>query len=183
MKPFGETIVCMTVIIIAFLIGTAHFANAIDKRVRCDRYAKAAVAQQLENTSVGCGFTGPEWDSNYNYHYQWCMHGNNSNYDIINRGYEFRKDKLSHCNLSELDQKVHTRYDLTCGKYARSAVELNNQNLYWGCGFKPPKWDSNYQHHLKWCKHGDNLKNYAYDEYRARIAAMDSCPCPPPENN
>jgi len=41
--------------------------------VRCDQYAKKAVEQNNENISKGCGFSGPEWSSDYTTHFNWCV--------------------------------------------------------------------------------------------------------------
>ncbi len=38
----------------------------------CAHYARTAVAQNQENIRLGCGNTGPRWQSNYDNHYRWC---------------------------------------------------------------------------------------------------------------
>lgn len=38
----------------------------------CESYASAAVSQQNENISFGCGFTEDRWHSDYNGHLTWC---------------------------------------------------------------------------------------------------------------
>lgn len=47
---------------------------------KCDSYAKTAVAQNNENQMRACGFSDSRWSSDYDYHYNWCTLGNNSEY-------------------------------------------------------------------------------------------------------
>jgi PAN domain len=46
----------------------------------CQDYANQAVAQQQRNQQLGCGLSGPQWNPNYNDHYNWCMQGENLKY-------------------------------------------------------------------------------------------------------
>jgi hypothetical protein len=41
--------------------------------IRCEQYARDAIARNEENISKGCGFGGPAWSGNYSHHYDWCM--------------------------------------------------------------------------------------------------------------
>jgi hypothetical protein len=47
-------------------------ANA-DTNLNCDAYAKAAIAEQQQNLQLGCGFSGPAWQDNYQAHFAWCQ--------------------------------------------------------------------------------------------------------------
>lgn len=151
-------------------IGIYSSVSAADTPTRCARYAKSAVAQNLENNTKGCALSGPEWSSNYDYHYNWCMHGDNSTWPILNRGWNGRRDALSKCKP--------VSQEFSCEAYATLAVRANDKNIYWGCGFAGPKWSSDYRHHLDWCKHGDNFKNFAAKENVARQNAIKDCPAP-----
>jgi glutamine amidotransferase-like uncharacterized protein len=39
----------------------------------CNNWARTAVAQNEENLRRRCGFTGPQWNSDYNNHFQFCL--------------------------------------------------------------------------------------------------------------
>lgn len=41
--------------------------------VRCDGYARQAVAQGAEATARGCGVSGPRWTASYEGHLTWCI--------------------------------------------------------------------------------------------------------------
>lgn len=43
----------------------------------CRAYARSAVAQQRENLQRSCGFSGPAWNADEDYHFSWCTHGGN----------------------------------------------------------------------------------------------------------
>lgn len=42
-----------------------------------------------------------------------------------------------------------------CDAYAVSAMEQNLENLEYKCGFGPPVWSPNYEHHFNWCMQGN----------------------------
>ena len=65
----------------------------------CCDYANNAVQQNAENIKRNCGFAGPQWSSNYSYHYNWCMSGDN--WKISEDEYKKRKDALAlKCGVS-----------------------------------------------------------------------------------
>jgi len=39
----------------------------------CDIYSQLALTQNLVNEEFQCGLSGPRWNSNYQYHYSWCL--------------------------------------------------------------------------------------------------------------
>ena len=39
----------------------------------CNTYSIIAIGQNEANISNQFGFSGPEWNSNYAYHYKWCV--------------------------------------------------------------------------------------------------------------
>jgi len=47
--------------------------DQVDHCKSCRAYAKAAVQAAADNLTFGCGFKGPEWDTNEQDHYNWCM--------------------------------------------------------------------------------------------------------------
>jgi hypothetical protein len=46
----------------------------------CDEYATTACSQNNLNIMRECGFSDERWSSDYDYHYSWCVHGNNRQY-------------------------------------------------------------------------------------------------------
>jgi len=60
-------------------VDTGRIAASSRQR-SCQDYAKNAVSQQQRNQGARCGLRGPQWNPNYNDHYNWCMHGENLKY-------------------------------------------------------------------------------------------------------
>jgi hypothetical protein len=56
----------------------AGTATAQDVSRLCDAYARQAVQQNRQNAEFACGLSGPQWNSDYRYHYDWCLQGRNS---------------------------------------------------------------------------------------------------------
>ena len=134
---------------------------------KCDEYAKIAVLQNDSNLQMKCGFTGPLWNSDYNYHFNWCMNGD---------------------NVQFADKETKARADIKgkcsgCYSYAGFAVTQNQENIMKGCGFSGPQWNSSHSYHFAWCMDGDNWK-LAKDETDQREYALDNkctkTPPPPP---
>ena len=65
-----------------------------DTRVRCDQYARTAVAQNEENLSRRCGYTGSRWQSNYRVHYNWCA---NTQRNFADSETRIRAEDLRRC--------------------------------------------------------------------------------------
>ena len=49
--------------------------------VPCSQYARMAVGEQSENLARGCGYSGPDWHSDYDAHLRWCMGGRRAEAD------------------------------------------------------------------------------------------------------
>jgi hypothetical protein len=138
------------------------------KKKRCDWYTKGAVEYNNYNLKYGCGFTGPQWNSNYNYHYNWCMAGDNIKYvdaEIMSRN------------------KIYLPCDI-CRSYAEYAVSQNQYNIQHNCGLTGPMWNSNLTYHFRWCRSGDNYKLAQGERDKRDDALMTKCgkttPPPPP---
>lgn len=153
----------------AMALTTATFA--MDKQTLCKGYANSAISQQKENETRSCGLSGPEWSSNYDYHYKWCMHGNNSSIDNLNRGRSLRRGALQRTPSCA----GHQASEFSCETYAKSAVSSNDDNMFYGCGFTDDKWSSDYMYHYKWCSHGDNYLKFAGKGSGARKIALEKC--------
>ena len=128
----------------------------------CKNYSKTAVSQNQQNKQKGCGFSGPEWSSDYNTHFKWCMNVNDSARD---KEQDAREADLSKCN--------------TCANYAESAVSQNQKNKQKGCNISGPQWSSDYNNHFTWCMKGNNHK-IAWKETNARTEALNKCSSAPP---
>ena len=76
----------------------AELATCYGKNT-CDQYAKTAVAQNSENLQKSCSFSGPAWDSNYNNHKQWCMHGDNAKRAAAES--QSRQTQLARCGAAK----------------------------------------------------------------------------------
>ncbi len=75
-----------------------------------------------------------------------------------------------------------------CKNYAATAVQQNQGNLDWKCGYSGPRWSSNYQAHYDWCmkvpkssadseetKRKDLLKNCWQPSTSGDLSAHDWC--------
>ena len=58
-------------------LGNLQHQEVQDTTTACRNYASDAVRQQQENIRLSCGLVGPEWNLEFQYHYAWCMNGNN----------------------------------------------------------------------------------------------------------
>jgi hypothetical protein len=125
------------------------------KKSRCDFYAKQAVLANDYNLKCGCGQKGPQWSSDYSYHYNWCMQG-----DVVVAQKEdsARWALMGHC--------PH------CCDYAHTAVWQNAENIKRGCGFTGPQWSSNYSYHYSWCMQGENWGQISTIELNKRGDAL-----------
>jgi hypothetical protein len=69
--------------------------QANSKQTISEHYAKESVRQNKENISNNCGFKGSSWSSDFNYHKNWCLHGDN--YLQIDRILADREKQLKTC--------------------------------------------------------------------------------------
>jgi len=67
-----------------------------DSRERtCRDYASSAVAQQRQNLKRSCGFSGPQWNPNFEDHYNWCLSGGNVRFAADEQ--QRRQQALANC--------------------------------------------------------------------------------------
>ena len=112
-----------------------------DKNKACTYYADVAIQAYQEDQSRKCGFyPGSGWGSDHQAHYLWCMTGTNSK--LINSKIEHLRDSLEQCRA--------------CEKYSNTAIAQNKINLIHHCGYSGGQWNSNYDHHFKWCMQGQS---------------------------
>jgi len=121
--------------------------------VRCDQYANTAISQYMKNMESACGFKGPAWSGNYSNHYEWCMKVPRTQSDA---GTKQREDDLANrCAGTQPSQPegggTMSGPEVRCDQYTKSAISQNQENISKGCGFGGPRWNSDYNHHYKWC--------------------------------
>ena len=123
----------------------------------CERYANEAVHANEQNQQLGCGFAGPEWQSNYANHYGWCLN---------------IRDPASLANETN-KRNAALAICPRCVSYAKESVTQNEQNLSLHCGYTGPAWQSNYGNHFGWCM--VNSTDSAESERAKRIEALSFC--------
>jgi len=104
----------------------------------CDQYAEEAVRQNETNREKECNYKGPNWHSDFDAHYKWCMK------EIPGRIDSARQDRekaLKECRAPR-DK---------CEWFAREMVRLNKKNLRKGCGYSGLGWHSDHDAHVRWC--------------------------------
>lgn len=69
--------------------------DKLDTCRACNIYAGTAVLHNKVNDARYCGYTGGRWNSNRDYHFKWCLSGNNQ--QKINSESRLRKAKLDLC--------------------------------------------------------------------------------------
>lgn len=108
---------------------------------RCEQYAKVAVQQQKDNVALQCGFQGPEWSDDYQRHHDWCAEVEAQE---SGAGTKLRELALDACRKAQ-DRPTQ------CDAYAKSALQDQQDNLAWGCGYEGPAWSSDHAWHYNWC--------------------------------
>ncbi len=108
-------------------------ARAADAQ-QCQRYANDAVHANDQNNALGCNLAGPQWQSNFSNHYNWCLGQPD---DALSSETHLRDQAIESCGR--------------CVDYAREAVSQNEQNLSRSCGYSGPQWQSDYNAHFGWC--------------------------------
>lgn len=121
---------------------------------RCQSYANRAVSQQRQNRSRGCGYSGSEWQDNYQTHFEWCKR---TNWNQVQSQSRRRQDDLNRCKGGG-----------RCRDYARRAVDQYNRNRRDGCNYSGPEWQSSYNEHYDWCQHSPWNKVQDQENYRSR---------------
>ena len=69
--------------------------NTKDRPTQCDAYAKSAIQDQKDNVAQGCGKQGPEWSTDYHWHYDWCPQVDAAQSEA---GSVLRKKALAECS-------------------------------------------------------------------------------------
>ena len=129
----------------------------------CRTYAQDAVTFQQQNLELGCGLAGPEWNANFNYHFDWCVNGNN--YRSARQWTDFRRSKIAQCREAAGQQappRPGKDVAAVCERYAAEAIAQQNRNRQVSCGLNGPEWNGDYRYHYDWCVDGRNSQNSRY---------------------
>ncbi len=128
------------------------------KLKRCKKFAKTAIKQFDENIKRKCNLLGDEWHDREEDHKKWCLAVPKKEADVLTK---HRADTLNNCGKT------------WCDAYAKKAVEENEKNIIYGCGYKSKRWQSNYGNHHSWCL--TNSKKAASVENRKRDQLLQKC--------
>lgn len=130
---------------ILFILGL-QTASAVSLEA-CRRYAAESVRQNEQNLALKSGFSGPAWNSSFDYHYNWCIQGNNlagTPVHLANREKALQEDAIKFAKEA-------------FKRYAEESVRQYNESKAMGAGFGPPVWSPDYQSHYNWCRQGKNV--------------------------
>jgi hypothetical protein len=137
-----------------------------DANLNCDAYAGAAVAQNKQNISQGCGFTGGRWSSDFAGHRAWCLAPGTHMADLTAED-QARQQALAQCAAKpKADQQA-------CQTYAKRAVMVAQEAARRSCGFKGGRWTADYGTHFDWCL--DASQAARDQEDKARTDQLDAC--------
>ncbi len=114
-------------------------------RVRCNRYARAAVRDFEENKRLHCGFgesrfwgNSKIWHGDEVRHFQWCAKVKPAR---LERRAEHRAEDLSECRIEARK----------CDDFANRAVRHQRLNKRWRCGYEGPRWNASRHYHHERC--------------------------------
>ena len=133
--------------------------------IYCAIYSKTAVAQNEQNKSHGCGFTGSRWSSDEKSHTSWCIGVSQS---VADRETAARVEELLKCGV-----KFPAGANKWSNIYAHVAVAQNEANKAAGCNLSGSRWSSDYNHHYQWCLKVD--RNIAKAEMTERMNQLAQC--------
>ena len=117
---------------------------AADANLNCSAYAGAAVAENQQNISQKCGFTGGGWSNDFNAHASWCLLPATKMADLV------AQDKARQQALTQCANKA-VEAEKSCQTYAQAAVGAVAAANGMGCGFSGGGWTGDYAAHFNWC--------------------------------
>jgi hypothetical protein len=154
---------------VAFLIFIGFAADAYaevtisdrDRDNYCRFYADQAVKDNEDNIKLGCGYTGPEWQSIFGAHYGWCM--------------RLRSDVLTSATDAQKASRGAAITICYCHHYAREAVKAAKENVSLGCRFSGARWIDHHASHYNWCRSLGPHSRAHITEEQARIQDLQRC--------
>jgi len=138
---------------VIFAGSTSASANS---HLNCQAYAQSVIDQVNESTRFGCGFSGPIWSTDFNFHVNWCNQ-NTTQMHHLTEQQAIRNAALHQCKLTKPGSGVRpaNAYDEQgCDSYARQMVANAQTNIVKGCNINDPRMHQNYQAHFDWCFNG-----------------------------
>lgn len=152
-KHFSRLVTAGLGLVIMILGYSPVSANS---HLNCHAYAQSVLDQVNENAKFGCGFTGPVWSTDFNFHVNWC---NQSETQIHHLGEEqaIRTSALTQCKLTKPGSGTRpaNAYDENgCDSYAKQMMANAQTNIVRSCGINDPRMHQNYQAHFDWCFNG-----------------------------
>jgi len=111
----------------AFALGLSTAQVQAHSHLNCHAYAQSVVNQAKKNIGLGCGFSGPVWSTNYNFHFNWCNQ-NTTRIHHLGEQENIRAAQMGQCltKVKAKDQK-HRLKEKMCLKYAKAAQKLRGQ--------------------------------------------------------
>ncbi len=145
-KWFSNSLPAFLLNLAIFLILGLQTASAASLEA-CRRYAAESVRQNEQNIALKAGFTGPAWNSSFDYHYNWCIQGNNLSGTPVHLA---NRERALQDNAIKFAKEPFKRY-------AAESVRQYNESNAMGAGFGPPVWSPDYSSHYNWCRQGKNV--------------------------
>jgi hypothetical protein len=153
--------------IAAFFLPLAQAPVAqADTNLNCDAYAGAATAQNQQNETLNCGFSGLAWSGDFEAHRKWCLAPGTKMHNLTAED-NARKHALAQCAAKpKLDQAA-------CQTFAKRAVTAADAAAKHGCGFGGNRWLVDYGAHFNWCLSASEAARD--DEDHARANQLQGC--------
>lgn len=133
----------------------------------CNAYAAEASKRASENVKFSCGFSGPQWDTNYQAQFNYCM----ANYNLATDGPTFegkyggpyyksnernreREEGMKACKDQFTPEQIALCH--TYSEKAREQAAWNRQNKCGDAKGSAPvgRWTMNSDHHFAFCTAG-----------------------------
>ncbi len=133
-----------SIVLAAALSCTLSLPAAADANLNCSAYAGAAVAENKQNISQKCGFTGSGWSNDFNAHASWCLLPSTKMADLVTQ------DKARQQALTQCANKA-AEAEKACQGYAQTAVGVIAAANGMACGFSGGGWTGDYAAHFNWC--------------------------------
>lgn len=114
-------------VLAALALGLVTSQVYAHSHLNCQAYAQAVVNQAKKNIGLGCGFSGPVWSTDFNFHFNWCNQ-NTTRIHHLGEQENIRAAQMNQClvKVKKKDQ-LHRRRELYCVKYAKKAQKLRGQ--------------------------------------------------------
>jgi hypothetical protein len=112
------------------------------EELNCSAYAGQAVAQNDQNLTFGCGYTGGRWSRDFGAHAQWCRNATMAQLAA--------EDGARMAALAECAKKPQ-QDQAACQAYAAEAVAQQGASQSRSCGLAGGAWSEDYAAHFDWC--------------------------------